>query len=151
VILAIAGVLIVGAAAVFGVTRIGEEEAPEVANPPANGSQSAEDAARAERRAPPVKPGDVTVSVLNGTTVPGLARQVGDRVESQGFQLGNVTNDSNQQRQESVVLYKIGHEREARAVGRRLSISQRERIDPATQALAGDATVVVVTGADLSQ
>jgi hypothetical protein len=151
-VLAVAGVVIVGAAAVFGVTRIGEdEEGTPAADRVVNGVQQDGDEARPQRKAPPVVPANVTVSVLNGTTVSGLARKVGDRVESFGFQLGNVTNDSNQQRQESVVLFKPGHEREARAVGRRLGISQRERIDAATQALAGDATVVVVTGGDLAQ
>ena len=41
-----------------------------------------------------------------------------------------------------------GHRREAVVVSRRLKIPQREQIDPDTQALAGDAGVVVVAGAD---
>ena len=53
-----------------------------------------------------------------------------------------------QQRAESVVLYASGHRREAVVVSRRLKIPQREAIDPETQALAGDAGVVVVAGAD---
>jgi hypothetical protein len=36
-------------------------------------------------------------------------------------------------------------------VNRRLEITQRQPIDPASQELAGDATVVVIAGADLSQ
>jgi hypothetical protein len=98
-------------------------------------------------------PGNVTVAVLNGTTVPGLAKQVGDEVESHGFRLGTVANtaDQEQQRAESVVLFAPGHVREARAVNKRLGIGQREQIDAASQELAGDATVVVIAGADLSQ
>ena len=46
------------------------------------------------------------------------------------------------------MLFAPGNEREAAAVGRRLRIPQREPIDPASQGLAGDATVVVVAGAD---
>ena len=97
--------------------------------------------------------GNVTVAVLNGTTVPGLAKGVGDQVESHGFQLGTVANtaDQEQQRAESVVLFAPGHQREAIAVSRRLSINQRQPIDEASQQLAGDATVVVIAGADLSQ
>jgi hypothetical protein len=100
-----------------------------------------------------VEPGNVTVAVLNGTTVPGLAKQVGDEVESHGFRLGTVANtaDQEQQRAESVVLFAPGHVREARAVNKRLGIGQRQLIDPASQELAGDATVVVIAGADLSQ
>jgi hypothetical protein len=85
--------------------------------------------------------------------VPGLAKGVGDRVESHGFRLGTVANtaDQEQQRAESVVLFAPGHQREAQAVNKRLGIGQREPIDAASQELAGDATVVVIAGADLAQ
>jgi len=86
--------------------------------------------------------------VLNGTTVTGLAADVGDMVEREGYQLGNVTNSVDQERAESVVFYAPGAEAEAEAVGRQLNIAQREEIDPDTQALAGDASIVVVVGAD---
>jgi hypothetical protein len=91
--------------------------------------------------------------VLNGTTVPNLAKSVGERVTAKGFQLGTVANtaDQQQQRAESVVLYSPGHRDEAKAVSRRLGIAQRQPIDPASQGLAGDATVVIIAGADLSQ
>ena len=64
--------------------------------------------------------------------------------------MGNAR-DQEQQRAESVVLYAKGHQREATVVGRRLKIPQREAIDPDTQALAGDASVVVIAGSDLTQ
>jgi hypothetical protein len=99
----------------------------------------------------PIDPSDVTVAVLNGTTVPGLAATVGDQIAGEGFQLGTVTNNFDQERAESVVLYAPGAEREAADVGRRLDIAQRETIDAESQALAGDATVVVVAGADQNQ
>jgi LytR cell envelope-related transcriptional attenuator len=99
----------------------------------------------------PIDPSNVTVAVLNGTTVPGLAAQIGDQVAGQGFQLGTVTNNFDQARAESVVLYAPGAEREASDVSRRLDISQREPIDADSQALAGDASVVVVAGADQTQ
>jgi LytR cell envelope-related transcriptional attenuator len=74
-------------------------------------------------------------------------------VAAQGFKVGTVANtaDQEQQRAESVVLFAPGHRNEARAVSRRLSINQRQPIDPGSQSLAGDATVVVIAGADLSQ
>jgi hypothetical protein len=101
--------------------------------------------------APPIDPSSVTVAVLNGTTVPGLAATVGDTIAGEGFQLGTVTNNFDQERAESVVLYAPGSEREAADVARRLDIPQREQIDAESQALAGDATVVVVAGADQNQ
>jgi hypothetical protein len=91
------------------------------------------------------------VAVLNGTTVPGLAAQIGDQIEGFGFDLGTVTNSTDQERAESVVLFAPGHQREAVAVGRRLSIDQRERVDAESQGLAGDATVVVIAGIDQTQ
>ena len=48
-------------------------------------------------------------------------------------------------------MHAPGAERAAAAVGRRLGIAQREPIEPDTQALGGDATVVVIAGADQTQ
>ena len=150
--LAVGGTAAVVAAA-FGVLQLTNDEkgppqpakskAPTGANQPASEKKSPGAAA--------IDPGSVTVSVLNGTTVGGLAAQFGDKLERQGFQLGNVTNNTDQQRAESVVLFAPGAEREAKEVGRRLKIDQREPIDPDSQTRAGDATVVVVTGADLNR
>jgi LytR cell envelope-related transcriptional attenuator len=156
--LMIAGILILGGAAAFGVTELSKDDGggPAVNRAASSGGgngeeQPAEENDRPNR--PRVVPSSVTVAVLNGTTVPGLAGTVGEEVESHGFDLGTVANtaDQEQQRAESVVLYAPGHEREAMAVARRLSIGQRQASDPATQELAGDATVVVIAGADLSQ
>jgi hypothetical protein len=157
-VLAIAGVLIIGGAAVFGLTKASDDGGggtPASDRPSAGATGDADqggDNGGGNNR-PAVVPGKVTVAVLNGTTVPGLAKQVGDEVESHGFRLGTVANtaDQEQQRAESVVLFAPGHVREARAVNKRLGIGQREPIDSASQELAGDATVVVIAGADLSQ
>ena len=89
--------------------------------------------------------------MLNGTTVPGLAAQIGDEVESSGFQRGNVANALDQQRTTSTVLYTEGADREAKLVARRLGISSVEPIDPDSQALGGTASVVVIVGADQTQ
>jgi hypothetical protein len=158
VVLAVAGVLIIGGAAAAGLGQLSSDDSgtPSSQRPASGGdggeSSSNDDGGGGEKRRP-VVPGNVTVAVLNGTTVPNLAKQVGDRVESHGFVLGTVANsaDQEQQRAESVVLYAPSHQREARAVNKRLGIAQREPIDPASQELAGDATVVVIAGADLAQ
>jgi hypothetical protein len=150
-VLAIAGVLIVGGGAAFGIVQLTEDDSasPTADRAPGSGAPEAESDGP---RPAPVNPADVTVSVLNGTTIPGLAASVGDRVEANGFVLGNVTNSAEQgEKAESVVLYAEGAEREAMAVGRRLGIAQRAPIDPESQALGGDATVVVITGNDLTQ
>jgi hypothetical protein len=155
-VLAIAGLLILGGAGAFAITELSggdDPAAPSGGDRAAPAPEGEEQNGERQRSRPRVVPGNVTVAVLNGTTVPGLAKLVGERVESHGFQLGTVANtaDQEQQRAESVVLYAPGHEREARALNRRLEITQRQPIDPASQELAGDATVVVIAGADLSQ
>ena len=87
----------------------------------------------------------------SGTTVPGLAAQIGDEVESSGFQRGNVANALDQQRTTSTVLYAEGADREAKLVAKKLSIATVEPIDPDSAALGGNASVVVIVGADQTQ
>ncbi|HZG48066.1 MAG TPA: LytR C-terminal domain-containing protein, partial [Thermoleophilaceae bacterium] len=147
---------VLGGGAAFAVAQItGEESSPAGKGSPDEGSAPASDpgdgdggGARAKRAG--VKPGRVTVAVLNGTTVPGLAASIADKVKSLGFQIGTVANgpDQESQRAESVVLYSRGKKPEAKAVSRRLGISQREPVDPESQGLAGDAGVVVIAGGD---
>jgi LytR cell envelope-related transcriptional attenuator len=156
ILLAVAGVLLLGAGAALALTQLSDDEpttssqGPQAQQrPPAQNGEEPQNGERRRRR-PAIDPSSVTVAVLNGTTVPGLAARVSDEVQSAGFEVGTVANSSDQQRAESVILFSPGHEREAAAVSRRLDIAQREPIDPATQGLAGDATVVVVTGADRS-
>jgi hypothetical protein len=141
-------VLIIGGAAAFALSELAQEEAPTPTNQETERFSRDGNGRTTEKKAGAINPASVTVSVLNGTTVPGLAAKVGDRVEGLGFQLGNVTNNSDQSRNESVVLYAQGSEREAAEVARKLRISAREPIDPASQALAGDAGVVIIAGSD---
>jgi hypothetical protein len=153
--------VLLGAGAALALTQLsGDDAGSPSPEQPAQAPQGGEDEGggdgqggeRRGRNRPAIDPASVTVAVLNGTTVPGLASRVSDEVQSAGFQVGTVANsaDQDQQRAESVILFAPGHEREAAAVSRRLDIAQREPIDAATQGLAGDATVVVVTGADRS-
>jgi hypothetical protein len=155
VVLAIAGVLIVGGAAVFGVTQLTGDDgpsAPAQRSAAESGGQEQQAAGdRSERRGGgggAINPASVTVAVLNGTTVPGLAATLSDEVTAAGFNVGTITNFSDQQLAESVVQYAPGHEREAAVVSRRLKIGQREATNPSSQELAGDATVIVIAGAD---
>ena len=139
--LIVAGVIVIGGGVAFGVSQLGGDDKP----------ASSGDGSNAADRQAPINPTTVTVSVLNGTTVPGLAAQIGDEVESAGFQRGNVANAIDQQRPASVVLFAEGADREARLVARRLSIARVEPIDPDSQALAGNASVVVIVGTDQTQ
>jgi hypothetical protein len=161
-ILAVCGVVLLGGGVALALTQLsGEDSGTPSSTQPAQEPQDGGNGGNGGggqggggqgRNRPAIDPASVTVAVLNGTTVPGLASRVSDEVQSAGFQVGTVANsaDQDQQRAESVILFAPGHEREAAAVSRRLDIAQREPIDAATQGLAGDATVVVVTGADRS-
>jgi LytR cell envelope-related transcriptional attenuator len=158
-VLAIAGVLIVGGAAAFGVTQLvsddegggGAQGASPVAEEPESAREDDEARPRRRRGGAGVNPANITVAVLNGTTVPGLAATIMDQAEEEGFSAGTVANFlPNQQLGESVVQYTPGHERDAAVVSRRLGIAQREAVNPSSQELAGDATVVVLVGADLA-
>jgi hypothetical protein len=157
-VLVVAGVLILGGAAAFGIDQLSNDgdSATPAAGKSVSNAQASDGGGGSEEpkeKRPAVVPAKVTVAVLNGTTVPGLAKQVGDQVESHGFRLGTVANatEQSQQRAESVVLFSPGHRNEARAVGRRLQISQFQPVDAGSQELAGDATVVVIAGANLAQ
>jgi hypothetical protein len=157
-VLAIAGVLIVGGAAAFGVTQLVSDDeggggtargGSQVAEEPEGGGGDDEGQPRRRRGAGGANPANITVAVLNGTTVPGLAATIMDQTEEAGFRAGTVANFlPNQQLGESVVQYTPGHERDAAVVSRRLGIAQREAVNPSSQELAGDATVVVLVGAD---
>lgn len=137
VALAVVGVLIVVGAGAFAIGLIGGGEEPV---PNARSGRAAQPQA-------PVDPASVTFSVLNGTGVDGLAKQVADELEAAGYRRGNVTNAS-QQKAESAVLYAQGARADAQAVARELDISQIEASDSRSRSLAGDSSVVVVVGAD---
>jgi hypothetical protein len=140
VVLAVVGALIVIAAGTFAVGLVGGREEPA---PPERVGVTPQQGA-------PGTPSSVTFSVLNGTGVDGVAKQVADELEAAGYRRGNVTNAS-EQKAESVVLYARTARADALAVAREIDVSQTEPIDAPSQALAGDASVVVVVGADQTQ
>ena len=71
-----------------------------------------------------------------------------EAIAAAGFTKGTINNFSDQQLAESVVQYAPGHQAEAKAVSRTVGISQREPVTADGRALAGDATVIVIAGAD---
>src|SRR5205823_519583 len=114
-------------------------------------STSSSSSSKKSHKPAPLNKGSVTVAVLNGTTVTGLAATTASKIEQAGFKRGTTDNALTQgQQAESVVEYARGNQRAAQAVGKQLGISQFEPIDPTTQRLAGDATVAVIIGADLA-
>jgi hypothetical protein len=102
---------------------------------------------RAERPAN-IDPAQVTVAVLNGTTIAGLAAQVGEEVSADGFTLGTVTNAARTDQTRSEVLYRQGQKNAAELVADRLGIRTTGPVDALTSELAGSFDVVVLVGTD---
>jgi hypothetical protein len=94
-----------------------------------------------------VKPGEIEVSVLNGTAVPGLAATFGDEVEEEGFELGAVTNSS-ASFSDSVVMFKRGHKPEASKVAKQLKIKKVQLMNAEIESVSGGSPVAVVVGED---
>ncbi|WCB96784.1 hypothetical protein DSM104299_05552 [Baekduia alba] len=97
------------------------------------------------------EPGTYTVAILNGTTVPGLARGVANRLTNAKHKIGNVTNAATQDRSATLVEFAPGHRAEANAVAEVIDVapSAVEPESAGSKAIAGAAAAVVVTvGAD---
>jgi len=94
-----------------------------------------------------VVPQDVTVAVLNGTSVPSLAAKVADDVRVNGFTLGDV-GTSRKEYTQTVVMYEGDQKKAAKALARDLGVNVVQRIDRPTQLAAGGADVVVIAGKD---
>lgn len=102
---------------------------------------------QSKRAVTKIKPGEIEVTVLNGTSVAGLAATYGDKVEGKGFGLGAVSN-TEQPFEASVVMFERGHKPEAKKVAKQLQISELELMSPEVKTAAEGATVAVVVGED---
>jgi hypothetical protein len=101
----------------------------------------------AKQAAAKVKPAEIEVSVLNGTSVPGLAASFGEKVEDKGFSRGAVTNSSSSFA-ESVVMFRRGHKMEAQKVGKQLGIPKLQLMSGEIESVSAGADVAVVVGED---
>jgi LytR cell envelope-related transcriptional attenuator len=124
--------VLVAAGVVYAVTSGGGEGAK--GNDQANTAKS-------------IKPGEIEVAVLNGTSVAGLAATYGEKIEEKGFEAGAVTNSS-ETFERSVVMFKPGHEPEAKMVSKRISIPKLEPMSSEIAQVAQKADVAVVVGED---
>ena len=95
----------------------------------------------------------VIVAVLNGTTTTGLAAVVADKLRGRGYQIGQITNATDQSRSASAIAYAPGYRRAALDVAHTMhaSVGAVRAMDAATRVVAGeDAMVVVTVGSDQS-
>lgn len=127
-------------------------------------SKSASSATLASHRttaaASAVQPSSVTVSVLNGTDMQGLALKVSDGLVRDGYKKGSVANASDQTHTTTVVAYMTPAERrDALAVAKSLKLNAAavQPVDPTTKATACPpsqactSAVVVTVGTNLAQ
>lgn len=113
-----------------------------------SGSDSSSSGAQGSKQAAAkLKPGEIEVSVLNGTAVPGLAATFGDEVEEKGFELGAITNSSSSF-SDSVVMFKRGHEPEARKVAKQLKIKKLQLMSGEIESASAGSSVAVIVGED---
>jgi len=94
-----------------------------------------------------VKPSEIEVTVLNGTSTAGLAATYGDKVEGKGFGLGAVSN-TDQPFETSVVMFERGHKPEATKVAKQLGIDKLALMSSEVKTAAAGANVAVVVGED---
>jgi phage shock protein PspC (stress-responsive transcriptional regulator) len=94
-----------------------------------------------------VKPGEIEVTVLNGTSVDGLAAIYGDKVEAKGFELGAITNSS-ASFEDSVVMFKRGHKPEAQKVAKQVGIAKVQLMSGEIESVSAGADVALIVGED---
>jgi LytR cell envelope-related transcriptional attenuator len=150
--LAIGGVVILAGAA-FGAIQLANNDEGSATSGSSAKPQPADRGSDSGSTSKPVRvdPSQVTVAVLNGTTIAGLAAQVGEEARADGFTLGTVTNAAKTNQSRSQVLYQKGQKNAAETVADRLGIHSTAEVDPLSAELAGSFDVVVLVGADRSQ
>jgi hypothetical protein len=144
-----AGLLVAGGVA-FGVVQLTGDDGGATTTPARTDPdrRQTRDKGRRDERPVTVDPSQVTVAVLNGTTVVGLAAQVAEEATAGGFVPGTTGNAARVDQTESEVLYRSGQARAARAVGNRLGIKKIGPVDSVNQEIAGSFDVVVLVGTD---
>jgi len=112
-----------------------------------SGDDESSGSGSSKQAAAKVKPGEIEVTVLNGTSVVGLAAVFGDKVDAKGFELGAVTNSS-ASFEESLVMFKRGHKPEARKVAKQLSIPKVQLMSAEIKSVSAGADVALIVGED---
>lgn len=135
VMLALAGVILVGAAAAWFLTS--QDGATTGSGGGSGGGQAAKG----------VNPGKVSVAVLNGTggAEAGLAAEYAGFLEQKGFRLG-ATADAPETFDDTVVFFASGNERAAELVASEIDADQTELVPSEIASLAPGADVIAVIG-----
>jgi LytR cell envelope-related transcriptional attenuator len=148
--LTIAGVLVLGGAAYGAVELIGGSGNGSSGGAPQGKSSHRSQPKDGGQRTVSVDPAQVTVAVLNGTTVQGLATKISEEARAAGFNIGTVGNAARIDQSKSTVLYRKGQSAAARAVANRLGIQSTGPVDSVNGEIAGSFDALVVVGSDKS-
>jgi LytR cell envelope-related transcriptional attenuator len=149
--LSLAGVLVLAGAAYGAVELINNDNGGTTSDAQKNSASGHRDrGADGGNRAQQVSvdPAKVTVAILNGTTVQGLAAKIGEEVRAGGFTLGTIGNAARIDQSRSEVLYRRGQGAAARAVANRLGIQSIGQVDSVNAEIAGSFDAIVLVGAD---
>jgi len=149
--LAVAGVLVLGGAAYGAVQLIGENGGSSGGQAGHKSTHRGGSQSSTANRPVNVDPSQVTVAILNGTTVQGLAAKIGEQVRASGFTLGTIGNAARIDQTRSQVLYRKGEAAAARAVANRLGIQSIGPVDSVNAEIAQSFDAVVLVGSDRSQ
>lgn len=144
-------------AAVLVLTNKSGSATPRKSSAASVGSSST---SRRTARSTAVVPSTVTVSVLNGTDLSGLAMRVANKLQGEGYRKGAVTNAANQTETTSTVAYlSPAYRPDALAVATALKLapSAVQGVDPSTKSIACsnapvgcNSPVYLTVGSDLS-
>jgi hypothetical protein len=126
-------VVLIGGGAAYALTQTGDD-----------GGGGAKGGAKGKSAS---KPAETEVAVLNGTAVEGLASSFGDKVETNGYKLGVITNTSSAF-EDSVVMFRSGHGGEAHRVADLLEIQRVKEMTEEVVSVAEGAPIAVVIGED---
>lgn len=150
VALVVGGLVVLAGAGLAAVQLIGDGDggSPQASKTSGQTRDRGGDRRRAGGGTANINPSEVTVAVLNGTTVAGLAAQVGEEATADGFRLGTVTNAARTDQQRTQVLYRKERRDAAELVADRLGIRSIAPADTLSSELAGSFDVVVLVGAD---
>jgi len=159
VLLTAAGAAIVAAAVVVAVTLLGGSSGAKSATnsaqttvrsaPPHATKRTHKATPKPAPKTPAVSPAETSVAVFNATEAEGLAHRTASTLQQNGYsQATALSGKPPGSNQVSVVEYASGHQAEAEGVARSISVTHVLPIEAAVTALAGQANVVVIVGAD---
>lgn len=89
----------------------------------------------------------IEVTILNGSSSPGLAKKIADSLAAESFSVAG-TGAAPDSSGQTVVRFDTGHENDARKVAKDLSVDVVQPFDQQTRAAADGASVVVIAGED---